>query len=118
MKLSLARNIYPDERVSILREVEGQWCQDDLDVLYKSLSDPEFTDEQLKSCKEYLKKSYALQAKMPQYWLRVAPLRHLEGKDFTTGAAEKIDAVTPQAVRNVFSALGKGAGIEYITTKK
>ena len=45
-------------------------------------------------------------------------LRHLEGKDFTTGASAKIDAVTAQMLDGVFAAMGKGAGIEYITTKK
>jgi hypothetical protein len=45
-------------------------------------------------------------------------LRHLEGKDFTTGASAKIDAVTAQILHRVFAAMGEGAGIEYIITKK
>jgi hypothetical protein len=77
-----------------------------------------FTDVELQSCKGYLKNLYAQQAKDPQYWLRVMQLRHLEGKDFTTGASAKIDAVTAQILHRVFAAMGEGAGIEYIITKK
>jgi hypothetical protein len=54
----------------------------------------------------------------PQYWLKVIPLRHLEGKDFTTGYAAKIDSVTPDGIKAVFQALEKGAGAEVITRNK
>ena len=56
--------------------------------------------------------------KSEEYWLKVMPLRHLEGKDFTTGYSAKIDAVTSQTIQNIFKALDEGAGVEYITTKK
>ena len=118
VKLSLSRNIYPDERFSIMVSISGQCGKEDIDRLHQTLEGFEFTDAELKSCKEYLKNLYAQQAKDPQYWLRVMQLRHLEGKDFTTGASAKIDAVTAQMLDGVFAAMGKGAGIEYITTKK
>ena len=118
VSLSLARNIYPDERFSIMIELSGKSSVEDITTLYKILSDAEITAEEMTSCKEYLKKSYALQSETASYWLRVIPLRHQEGKDFTTGAAAKIDAVTLQELQNVLNALDKGAGIEYITTKK
>lgn len=118
VQLSLSRNIYPDERFSIMIGISGQCSKEDIDVLHRIVEDFAFTDAELQSCKEYLKNLYAQQAKDPQYWLRVMQLRHLEGKDFTTGASAKIDAVTAQILHRVFAAMGEGAGIEYIITKK
>lgn len=118
VRLSLARNIYPDERFSIMVELSDACGQEDVDRLRAIIADCNVSEQDVKSCKEYLKNSYALQAKSPGYWLRVVPLRHLEGKDFTTGASAKIDAVSQEAVQNVFRALGEGAGMEYITIKK
>ena len=117
-QMSLSRSIYPDERFSIMISISGQCTKEYMGELHQVLEGFEFTDAELKSCKEYLKNLYAQQAKDPQYWLRVMQLRHLEGKDFTTGASAKIDAVTAQMLDGVFAAMGKGAGIEYITTKK
>jgi hypothetical protein len=72
----------------------------------------------LKACREYLKHEYAFKMGQPQYWLKVIPLRHLEGKDFTTGYAAKIDSVTPDRIKAVFQALENGAGVEVITRNK
>lgn len=118
VRLSLSRSIYPDERFSIMVELSGKCTQDELALVHAVLADGNVSEQELGACKEYLKNSYALQAKSPGYWLRVVPLRHLEGKDFTTGAAAKIDAVSQEDVRNVFKALCGGAGMEYITIKK
>ena len=118
VSLTLARNIYPEERFSVMVELSDICGQEDLEKLRAVMTDDNVSDQELKSCKEFLKNSYALQAMKPGYWLRVVPLRHLEGKDFTTGAAAKIDAVSQEDVRNVFKALCGGAGMEYITIKK
>ena len=65
-----------------------------------------------------MKNSYAQKLNTVEYWLKVVPLRHLEGKDFTTGYSARIDAVTQQIVQKIFEALEHGAGIEYITRNK
>jgi hypothetical protein len=72
----------------------------------------------MSACREYIKNAYALQMQTPGYWLRVIPLRHMEGKDFTSGYAAKIDAVSAGQVMNVFRTLEKGAGVEYVIRKK
>lgn len=118
VRLSLSRNIYPDERFSILVELSGKCCQEDLTMVHEVLNESKVSEQELSSCKEYLKTSYALQADTPAYWLRVVPLRHLEGKDFTTGASAKIEAVSQDDLKSVFKALAEGAGMEYITIKK
>ena len=76
------------------------------------------TSAELNAYKEYVKNAYGLMMQQPEYWLRVIPLRHLEGKDFTTGYDSKIDGVSLEMLYRVFKALDEGAGIEYVTTKK
>ena len=120
IRVSYARDIYPDERFSVMVEISGKCDYEDMALLKAVLSDcrTDITAAELTSCKEFVKNSYALQSQTPDYWLRVIPLRHLEGKDFTTGAAAKIDAVSLEGVQKVFKALEEGAGIDYITKKK
>ncbi|MCF0176228.1 MAG: hypothetical protein HUJ94_05265 [Bacteroidales bacterium] len=44
----------------------------------------------------------SLQAR-PEYWLEAITLRYLDGKDFSTTAAERVKALAPAAVSGIFS---------------
>ena len=115
VRMAYSRNIYPDERFSIMIELLGTSSQEDLIRLKDILSECQnsITEEDLCAYREYVKNSYALQTQTADYWLRVIPLRHLEGKDFTTGYDAKIDAVSLPVLQRIFSALNNGAGLEY-----
>lgn len=119
VRLSYSRSIYPDERLSIYVLLDGTCRHEDALEIRRLLADcSESIDaDVLKACREYMKNAYALQMRAPEYWLRVIPLRHLEGKDFTSGCAAKIDAVTAEQVKNIFETLEKGAGVEYVIKK-
>jgi hypothetical protein len=119
--LSYARGIYPDERFSVMITLPGEGgTQDAVAILKDILAEccDCVTEQELNASKEYVKNVYALRHQSPWYWLDVIPLRHLEGKDFTTGCHSKVDAVTTESLQTVFRALENGAGIEYITTRK
>ena len=119
VRLSYSRAIYPDERFSVMLSMSGACTRDDLAKLRDVLSDCAMNVDasDVASCKAYMKNAYALRMNTPDYWLRVIPLRHLEGKDFTTGYASKIDAVSADQVKAVFKVLEDGAGVEYIINK-
>ncbi len=78
----------------------------------------ELAAEELKPYKESLKNSLALAMKGPEYWVHAISLRYLDGKNFTTDYAAKIDAVTPERVKSVFKLLNDGCKVEYVTNKK
>ena len=119
-RLSHTRNIYPDERVSIYVVLDGTSDHEQAQEISDILSDlaNNVDAEEMMICKEYMKNAYALQMQTPYYWLHVIPLRHLEGKDFTSGCDAKIDSVSAEQVANVFRTLAKGAGVEYVIKKK
>lgn len=119
-RLSHTRNIYPDERVSIYVVLDGTSDHEQAQEISDILSDlaNNVDAEEMMICKEYMKNAYTLQMQTPYYWLRVIPLRHLEGKDFTSGCDAKIDSVSAEQVANVFRTLAKGAGVEYVIKKK
>lgn len=119
VRLSYSRAIYPDERFSVMLYMSGSCAREDMAKLRDVLSDCAMNVDasDLASCKAYMKNAYALRMNTPDYWLRVIPLRHLEGKDFTTGYASKIDAVSADQVKAVFKVLEDGAGVEYIINK-
>lgn len=121
VRLSYARNIYPDERFSIFVMMEGGDCsQEDAAEIRKVLGEcsRDLDERIIQAYKNYVKNAYALQMQNPEYWMRVIPLRHMEGKDFTTGYAAKIDAVTTAQVKDIFKTLEDGAGVEYIIKEK
>ena len=119
--LSFSRHIYPDERFQVNVKLSGTSREEDLlrmrDCM-RSYVTESVDGVLLKACREYVKNKYALEMAKPQYWLTAIPLRHLEGKDFTTGYEAKIDSVTPDRIKAVFQALGNGAGVECITRNK
>ena len=120
VQLSFTRSLYPDERFGVMVELTGDFSREDVSRLRGILSECQHgvSKEDLDFCKQYLKNAYTLQMKNAGYWMRVVPLRHLEGKDFTTGFGAKIDAVSLEALKRVFQVLADGAGIEYVTIKK
>jgi hypothetical protein len=120
VRMSFLRSIYPDERLSIMLELSGDLSREDVSSVRDILSECQHgvTRNELDFYKQYLKNACTLQMKEAEYWMHVVPLRHLEGKDFTTGFSAKIDAVTVDVLERVFMALSEGAGIEYVTIKK
>ena len=120
VRLSYARNIYPDERFSIFVMMEGDCSQEDAAEIRKVLGEcsRDLDERIIQAYKNYVKNAYALQMQNPEYWMRVIPLRHMEGKDFTTGYAAKTDAVTTAQVKDIFKTLEDGAGVEYIIKEK
>ncbi len=76
------------------------------------------TKDDLKPYKESLKNSLSLAMKSPEYWVHAIALRYLDGKNFTTNYAAKIDSVTPDQVKAVLRLLNEGCKIEYVTSKR
>ena len=70
------------------------------------------------ACKAYMKHKYAVQMQESTYWLHALAMRYLDGKDYTTGYASKIDAVTENDVRKILDLLETGSKIEYIINKE
>ena len=66
----------------------------------------------------FLKKQYDINTQDYRYWLHVIAMRQLDGKDFTTGYATRIDAVTPEKTSAVLSLLENGTKIEYVIKKR
>lgn len=121
VELSFDRDIYPEERFRVVVKVSGASSEEDLQrvrACMSAYSSEAVDDVLLKACRENVKHKYALHMQQPQYWLTVIPLRHLEGKDFTTGYAAKIDSVSPAKIKDIFRAIENGAGVEIITRNK
>ncbi len=135
MTLNISYNcrIYPEERLNLLISVceadeegfaEGVMVMPPIDALgdiRRVLSDMvvrDISETEFKQCKSYLKNKMAIDMADPHYWVDAIILRHLDGKDLTTGYASGIDAVTIDAVRNIFSFLDQGSKIEYVTTNR
>ncbi len=92
-----------------------------LNYLRYALSDlnmMEITDDDLNPYKESLKNSMAIEMNDPAYWVHAIALRYLDGKDFSTNYASKIDAVTPDKVKAVLALLDDGCKVEYVTIKR
>lgn len=122
VEASEALRIYPQERYSVLLMIEGGkignetlWkVRREVSELAKEGPSAAFVAQ----TKEYLKNRYALDMKNPAYWLYAVALRHLDGKDFSSGYASKIDAVTPEMVKSVIATLEKGSQVEYMIEEK
>lgn len=85
-----------------------------LRVEMAKLADNKMPDDELARIKTSLKNKVAAQKKNPSYWLSAIAMRHLDGKDFTTGYESKIESLDPEKIRNVFAALDDGSKIEYV----
>ena len=122
VEASEALRIYPEERCSIMLSLNGKEIGNEtLWKLRREISKLAETGPSaafVAQAKEYLKNRYALDMKTPEYWLYAVALRHLDGKDFSSGYASKIDAVTPEMVKLVIAKLEKGSQVEYMIVEK
>ena len=54
----------------------------------------------------------------PEYWLDAIAKRYLDGKDFTTSYAARIDAVNADRIKAVLAELNNGSKVEYVVNKR
>lgn len=133
LSLSYDFGVYPQERFNVmisLNEAYKDGFSSDtvlsgsitaLEVLREALSDLAQTPVSrsgLESCKAMLKERLALEMNDPQYWIKAIADRFINGKDFTTGYKERIDAVTVDKVKAILTSLNEGCKIEYTIRKK
>lgn len=122
VQLRHARMIYPEDRLSVMLMIRGEdMSQDMLSELRRAVagaSERDVEADYIAACKAYMKHKYAVQMKEPAYWLQAMAMRYLDGKDYTTGYAAKIDAVTENDVRKILDLLEMGSKIEYIINKE
>ena len=78
----------------------------------------EIVDTQMKACKDWLKHNHSVRMKNPQYWVDAMLLRHLEGKDLTSGYDEQMNSVTTDMVKDLLVSLSDASKVEYIIRKK
>ena len=130
--ISYECRIYPEERLNVLVSVfegnedgfasgmEPVGSIEVLSAVRRVLSDldpQDIGDEEFKNFKAYLKNSISLQMNDPDYWTDAVTVRHLDGKDVTTGYAANIDALGKDDVRRIFDILENGCKVEYVTTQ-
>ena len=122
VQLRYARMIYPEDRLSVMLMIRGEdVSQDMLSAMRRAVAGASGSDveaDYITACKAYMKHKYAVQMKEPAYWLQAMAMRYLDGKDYTTGYASKIDAVTENDVRRILDLLEMGSKIEYIINKE
>lgn len=122
VQLRHARMIYPEDRLSVMLMIRGEdISQDMLSALRHAVagaSERDVEADYIAACKAYMKHKYAVQMQEPAYWLHAMAMRYLDGKDYTTGYASKIDAVTENDVRRILDLLEMGSKIEYIINKE
>jgi hypothetical protein len=122
VQLRHARMIYPEDRLSVMLMIRGKdVSQDMLSAMRRAVAGASGSDveaDYIAACKAYMKHKYAVQVKEPAYWLQAMAMRYLDGKDYTTGYAAKIDAVTENDVRKILDLLEMGSKIEYIINKE
>ena len=76
------------------------------------------SDAQVNACKSWLKHHRTMRKQSPDYWVNAMLFRYLEGKDFTTDYDEKVDEITPDAVKELLLKLNASSKVEYIIRKK
>jgi hypothetical protein len=128
-KVSYNFQISPKERLSIMVSVESvspmgyashighTGSMEALAIVREGLKDltqTKISDTFLAACKEYLKNLITFRMQEPMYWVDAIAKRYLDGKDFTTGYAGRIDAVTEEKVRLLLLALNEGSKVEYV----
>ena len=74
--------------------------------------------EKLDVYKTALKNDVTFSQDDPEYWMDILSWRIVYGKDFQTDYQEKIDAVTPDMVRELIHSLDNGTKVEYIVRPK
>lgn len=96
----------PIEALSIIRS------------MMNGLAETKISDHMLASCKAYLKSNLAQRMNEPEYWLDAIAKRYLDGKDFTTSYAARIDAVNADRIKAVLAELNNGSKVEYVVNKR
>lgn len=129
VKVSHTCRIYPEERMNLIISVveppvdgfaagtEELGSIDALGVLRSALSgmsEMPIDEGRLAACKTYLKNAVTMEMNSPLYWTNAMTLRHLDGKDLTTGSASRIDAVKAADVKAVLELLEDGSKVEYV----
>ena len=117
--------IYPEDRLNVTFRVSapdgGHMPHEVLAVLRRTVSGASERDMNtfyVKACKEYLKHMRAINMKEPGYWLDAVAMRYLDGKDYTSGYASRIDSVSMEDIRKLLGLLEAGNGVEYIINRK
>ena len=121
--------IYPQERFNVMISVaeadpngfahdsKTTGTSEALMILRRVLAklpETEISDEVVEKYKTVLKGNLELKMQDPHYWVEAIVKRHLDGKDFTTSYASKIDAVTPSKVKAALAPLSSTTRVEYI----
>lgn len=128
-KVSYNFQISPKERLSVMvtvepispmgyaSHIEHKGSVEALQIVREALKDltrTKISDSFLAASKEYLKNLIAGRMQEPLYWVDAIAKRYLDGKDFTTSYAAKIDAVTADKVNLMLLALNEGTKVEYV----
>ena len=128
-KVSYNFQISPKERLSVIVSVESvspmgyashiehTGPMDALQIVrtaLKDLAQTKISNQEVAAGKEYLKNLIASRMTEPMYWVDALAKRYLDGKDFTTSYASKIDAVTADKVNLMLLALNGGSKVEYV----
>lgn len=128
-KVSYNFQISPKERLSIMVSVESvspmgyashighTGSMEALAIVREGLQDlthTKISDTFLAACKEHLKNLISFRMQEPMYWVDAIAKRYLDGKDFTTGFAARVDAVTEDKVKLLLLALNEGSKVEYV----
>jgi predicted Zn-dependent peptidase len=80
----------------------------------KDLAQTKISDAFIAAYKEHLKNQISFRMQEPMYWVDAMAKRFLDGKDFTTSYAAKIDSVTEDKVKLLLLALNEGSKVEYV----
>lgn len=96
----------PIEALSIVRSI------------MQDLSKAKIPDSAVASAKAYVKSLIAQRMSEPGYWLDALAKRYLDGKDFTTSYAAKVDAVNADKIRALLSEVNNGSKVEYVVNQK
>jgi hypothetical protein len=125
VRIDYARRTYPEDRLGIMLVVtprEGEpMHQNVLTALRHAVSGAsgiEVDPASIQACREYMKHKYVVQMQEPAYWLHAVAMRYLDGKDYTTGLASKVDASSVEDIRKILRLIEKGSCIEYIINRK
>ena len=128
-KVSYNFQISPKERLSVMvtvepispmgyaSHIEHKGSVEALQIVREALKDltrTKISDSFLAASKEYLKNLIAGRMHEPLYWVDAIAKRYLDGKDFTTSYAAKIDAVTADKINLMLLALNEGTKVEYV----
>lgn len=132
LSVSHACRVYPEDRVNVGISIseadpDGFACTagdmaagDILGIVRSALSDiahKGVDGSALSGYKARLKNEIAVKMNDPSYWTMTIALRHLDGKDYSTDYASKINAVTAEKVEELLASLVSGSKVEYVIMK-